>query len=278
MDAPSLRRDFGTEDWALILGGSSGFGLATAQKLAAHGMSVCVVHRDLRSATERVERGFDAVRAAGGAFLSINTDALSAAGRAEILRQLRAARGERGKVKLLLHSIALGNLRPLVHASEPALRLGEEELAGTLHAMGTSLVTWVQALLDEESFAPAASVVALTSEGARLALPSYAAVGAAKACLESLVRSLAVELAPRGLRCNAIQAGVTDTPALRRIRGHEQLLERAALRNPCGRRTLPEDVANAIYLLALPEARWINGAVIPVDGGESIAALPITED
>jgi NAD(P)-dependent dehydrogenase (short-subunit alcohol dehydrogenase family) len=139
--------------------------------------------------------------------------------------------------------------------------------------MGTSLLTWVQAVFARGLFAGDARVLGLTSEGNQVAWRGYAAVSAAKVALEAVARSIAVEFAPHGIRANVIQAGVTDTPALRMIPGHERMLEVAAARNPGGRLTRPEDVAEVVCLLATPEAAWINGAIVPVDGGERIASL-----
>jgi len=98
----------------------------------------------------------------------------------------------------------------------------------------------------------------------------YAAVAAAKVALESVSRSIAVEMAHLGIRSNIVQAGVTDTPSLRMIPGSEQLLNNARERNPQGRLTQAEDVANVVYLLSTEEASWITGTVIKVDGGESL--------
>ena len=92
----------------------------------------------------------------------------------------------------------------------------------------------------------------------------------AKSSLEILSKYLAVELAPFGIRVNCINAGITDTPSLRFIPNYEQLIEEASKRNPLGRMTSPEDIANAIYLLTLPESNWINGNVMFVDGGEHL--------
>jgi NAD(P)-dependent dehydrogenase (short-subunit alcohol dehydrogenase family) len=92
----------------------------------------------------------------------------------------------------------------------------------------------------------------------------------AKAALEAAIRQLALELAPLEVSANALCAGVTDTPALRKIPGHEGLLDRARGRNPHARLTTPEDVAGAIVALAQPGAGWITGNVIRVDGGEGI--------
>ena len=122
-------------------------------------------------------------------------------------------------------------------------------------------------------FGDDARVFGLTSEGNQLAWKGYAAVAAAKVALESVARSIAVEMAHRGIRCNVIQAGVTDTPALRLIPGAEQLKSQARRRNPFRRLTTPQDVANAIFLLSTAEAAWINGEVIRVDGGEHVSGL-----
>ena len=140
--------------------------------------------------------------------------------------------------------------------------------------MGTSMLSWTRSLLERDLFADDARVIGLTSEGNTVAWKGYAAVAAAKVVLESLARSMALEFAPRGLRTNIVQAGVTDTPAMRAIPGSAHLAAQARLRNPFGRLTTPRDVADAIYLLATDEAAWINGALLRVDGGEHISGAP----
>lgn len=307
---------FDRSHWALILGGSSGIGLATAQKLARHGMNVMVVHRDRRGAMARIEEGFDAIRAAGVAFQALNLDALSPEGRAQTLDALATAMGGEGRVRLLLHSIAFGNLKPIA-PSEPDARapeavaqlaqelgvaatsvqaavdhlvergvgalhalqatrygdtlMDDEDMARTIHAMGTSLLPWVQDLHRLRLFAADARVLGLTSEGNTVAWKGYAAVAAAKAALESISRSIAVEYAPYGIRSNIIQAGVTPTPALKLIPGSAGMKAVAERRNPFKRTTTPEAVADFIALMCLDEAAWVNGALIRVDGGEHIA-------
>jgi NAD(P)-dependent dehydrogenase (short-subunit alcohol dehydrogenase family) len=134
--------------------------------------------------------------------------------------------------------------------------------------MGHSLVLWVQDLLAAGLMERGARIFAMTSGGGQKAIPLYGPVGAAKAVLEAHIRQLALELAPLGITANAIQAGVTETPALRAIPGHERLVEFARARNPHGRLTRPEDVASAIALLAQEGAYWITGNTIRVDGGE----------
>ena len=133
------------------------------------------------------------------------------------------------------------------------------------------MLGWVQELFARGLFADDARVFGLTSEGNEVAWKGYGAVSAAKVSLEALARSIAVEFGPHGVRCNVVQAGVTETPALAAIPGSAHLKAQARLRNPLGRLTTPQDVANVIHLLSLPAAGWINGEVIRVDGGEHIS-------
>jgi enoyl-[acyl-carrier-protein] reductase (NADH) len=142
----------------------------------------------------------------------------------------------------------------------------------TLDIMAHSLVYWVQGLVQRQLMGRGGRIYAMTSAGSTRIFPTYGAVSAAKAALESHIRQLAVELAPLGITINAIRAGVTDTPALRKIPGHERMAETATTRNPMGRMTTPADVAAAIVVLCQPGTHWITGTVIGVDGGEDIVA------
>jgi enoyl-[acyl-carrier protein] reductase III len=114
-------------------------------------------------------------------------------------------------------------------------------------------------------------LIAMSSLGAQRAMPHYGFVGASKAALESLVRTLAQELGPRGVRVNAVSAGVVDTDALAYFPNRDQLLAEFSQRTPAGPTLTPEDVAGAVYLLCLPEAAMINGATLFVDGGFAIS-------
>jgi NAD(P)-dependent dehydrogenase (short-subunit alcohol dehydrogenase family) len=180
------------------------------------------------------------------------------------------------KLQLAIDEVfATGEAAALGLASPPAYSdkhfLDEDDFARTIHAMGTSLLGWVQELHTRGLFAADARVFGLTSEGNEVAWKGYAAVAAAKVSLESLARSIAVEYAPYGVRCNVIQAGITHTPAQDAIPGSAHMRAQALARNPMGRLTTPEDVAAVIGLLASDEAGWINGEVIRVDGGEHIS-------
>lgn len=303
--------------WGVVLGGSSGFGLATARRLAELGMNLCLVHRDRRATLRRVEPDFEKIRGHGVELLTFNEDALSAEKRAAILDELTARMGDE-RVRFVLHSIAFGNLkliaperaRPGAGEDRAALaaKLGvdaetlrtavdelfaeghsqlhaiasapeypsrsflePEDFARTIHCMGTSMLDWTQDLLGRGLLADDTRVFGLTSEGNTVAWKGYAAVAAAKVALESVARSIAVEMAPYGVRCNVIQAGVTETPALAAIPGSAHLKAQALCRNPFGRLTTPRDVANVIALLARDEAGWVNGEVIRVDGGEHVS-------
>lgn len=309
---------FSGDDWGVILGGSSGFGLATALKLAAHGMNLCIVHRDRRGSMRRIEPEFEKLRASGVKLIIENDDALDPAVRGQILTQLAEQLGPNGRVKMLLHSIAFGNLKLIVPEvpkpeagaavqkladslgiSKEALAsavdklaaegvdeltelssapvypthslLDAEDFARTIHCMGTSLLDWVQDIFTRRQFAADARVFGLTSEGNEVAWKGYAAVSAAKVALEAMSRSIAAEFGPHGVRCNVLQPGVTETPALQAIPGSERLKAHSRLRNPMRRLTTPPDVANVLYLLCLPEAAWINGTVIRIDGGEHVS-------
>ena len=258
--------------WAVILGGSSGFGLATAHALASRGMNLCLVHRDRRSHLARIEPEFEKLRGAGVEVLATNADALDPEKRGGILDALAAAMGDDARVRVLLHSIAFGHLRPLV-PEEGGRGLTERDVAHTIHCMGTSLFDWVRDLFARGLFEKDARVFGLTSEGNAVAWRGYASVAAAKAALEAMARQIAVEFGPHGIRCNVLQPGVTETPALAAIPGSDGLKAHALARNPLGRLTTPVDVANVISLLARDEAAWINGALIRIDGGEAVSGV-----
>jgi len=248
--------------WAIILGGSSGLGLATAKKLAAYGMNICIVHRDRKSNLEQLNYTFKQIEALGVEVRSFNKDALQTETMNEVLSVIPIQ-----KTKLLLHSIAKGSLKPLLNPNGAILSKTDIDI--TLHAMGSSWYIWTQALITNKSFAVNGRNIAFTSEGNTKVWTGYAAVSAAKATLESFMRSMSVELAPLGIRTNCIQAGATITPSFSMIPGSEKLAQFAMKRNPFNQLTTPENVANAVYLLCKDEANWINGTVLKVDGGES---------
>lgn len=253
--------------FALILGASSGFGAATARALAREGMDVCGVHLDRRATLPEAERVAADVRGYGRKALFFNVNAADEAKRAEVLDALEQQAGP-GGVRLLMHSLAFGSLKPLV--GEGAVTKPQLEM--TLDVMANSLVYWTADLARRGLLADGGRVLAMTSSGATRSIPSYGPVGAAKAALEAYCRQLSFELAPRNVAVNAIRAGVTDTPALQRIPGSDEMLRTQLAKHPAGRLTTPEDVAEAIALLARPGARWLSGNTLGLDGGEDVVA------
>ncbi len=257
-------------EWGIVLGASSGFGAATARALARHGMNVVGVHLDRKATLPLADAVAGDVRAAGGEAHFFNVNAADADKRAQVCDRARELSGGR-PVRVLLHSLAFGTLRPFVDAA-PAQQTTKAQLEMTLDVMAHSLVYWVQDLHDRRLLGDGSRVFAMTSSGGTRVMPFYGAVSAAKAALESHVRQLALELGAQRIAVNAIRAGVTDTPASRKIPVAELLFQEARRRNPGGRLTQPEDVAEALVALSLPGAGWISGNVIGVDGGEDVTA------
>ncbi|MFX0556926.1 SDR family oxidoreductase [Maribacter sp. CXY002] len=256
------------KEWALILGGSNGLGLATAKKLAKHGYHIIIVHRDRRTALAAIEKEFEEIKATGVLFNAYNADALHPQKREELLHGISENLPVGHKVKVLVHSIAKGSLKPM-YAKDGAT-LSDQDIKITFDAMALSLYDWTKTLMNAQLFSNDSRVISFTSEGNTRALPNYGAVSVAKVALEALTRNMALEFAPIGIKVNCVQAGVTQTKSLEMIPGYEKLMAHALARNPNSRLTTPEDVANAVYLLTMEEAKWITGTVIKVDGGESL--------
>lgn len=258
-------------DWALVLGSSSGFGGATSAALAEEaGLNICGVHLRRPTDPDAFESTKSRIEAAGRKYIPFNMNAANPDRRREALDKMAEEMDGSG-FRVLLHSLAFGTLKPYI-ADNPEDAITEDNMDMTLRVMAHSLVYWVQDSLTRGLLGRGSRIFAMTSAGSERIVPSYGAVSAAKAALESHIRQLTYELAPRGITANAVRAGVTDTPALRRIPGNERLIEGALARNPSGRLTTPEDVAAFIALLARPgsAADWLTGNVLGVDGGEDI--------
>jgi NAD(P)-dependent dehydrogenase (short-subunit alcohol dehydrogenase family) len=310
--------------WAVILGGSSGFGLATARRLARAGLHIAIGHRDSAAvvATELTPH-FEFIRGQGVDLLTHNGNLAEDEERGALMDAIEHRAGK-GRVHLFLHSIAAGSCKLIVEDPSQGTRrraldalcaclaaegvaatpealgraintafhdrgcdalytlaesripyahdmLTETDLARTIALMGYDHLLWGRELLSRGLLSKTARLVALTSQGSEVAWRGYAAVSAAKSTLEALCRSMAVELAPYGVRSCLVQAGITDTPAGNSIPNFDLMKAQARMRNPFRRMTTTEDVADAIYALCLPFFDWANGSVIRVDGGEAIA-------
>jgi NAD(P)-dependent dehydrogenase (short-subunit alcohol dehydrogenase family) len=249
--------------YALILGGSSGLGLASAKKLASEGMNICIVHRDAKKNLPAFKAEVKEMEAHGVTVKTFNKSALTPETQKEVIATL-----PENSVRLLLHSIAKGSLKTMRGDENELLK--KDDLDITIHAMGTSWYLWTQALIKDNRFSKKARNLAFTSEGNSKAWAGYGAVSAAKSVLEALMRNMALELAPLGITSNCVQAGTTETPSFMVIPGSDKLAAMAQKRNPFKRLTTPGDVANVVYLLCKDEADWINGTIVKADGGEGL--------
>lgn len=215
-----------------------------------------------------IEQEFENIRKKGVSFLSFNADACKEEEQEAITTALESTFTTNGKIHVLVHSLAKGNLKPMVSADQ--LTLKRDDFRLTIEAMAISLYDWTKLLFDRHLFAADARIISFTSEGNTKAWANYAAVSAAKTALEAITRNIALEFAPFGIKANCIQAGITDTASFRAIPGSEELRLHSLNRNPMKRLTTPQDVADVVYLLSKKEAAWINGTIIPVDGGERL--------
>jgi enoyl-[acyl-carrier protein] reductase III len=260
------------QKWALILGASSGFGAAASLGLARHGFHIIGVHLDRRSTAANAASIADEIRGLGREAAFFNLNAADPSRRAEVIQACQNMAGSSPNqtgISLMLHSLAFGSLKPYI-TEDMNGTIKSADMNMTLDVMAHSLVYWTQDLFHAGMLRKKSKIFAMTSAGGHKVWTGYGAVSAAKAALEAHVRQLAVELAPYGISVNALQAGVTDTPAARRIPGSEQMFARAAESNPGKRLTAPADVAEFLVSLGLSESTWATGNVIRIDGGEDL--------
>jgi len=168
-----------------------------------------------------------------------------------------------GPLTVLVHNAATGVIRPAVEAED-------KHFDWTMSANARALISLARAATPNTN--PGSSIVAVSSLGAGRVLENYALVGASKAAVESIVRYLAVELAPRGIRANTVSAGLVDTEALDHFPNREQMLSSALERTPVGRMVTPRDIADAVCFLCSDEAKMICGHTLVIDGGYSLLA------
>ena len=282
MTAPDPRKNDQRERWALILGASSGFGAAAGRALASEGYGIVGVHLDLRGTIAAANAVRDEIAATGVPVEFHNVNAADDGKRQQVIEATKQAFDERraeGRdpfFAVVLHSLAFGTTLSYVTDDADGKEVSQKQLEMTADVMAHSLIYWVRDLVHAGMLQDGSRVFAMTSEGAIRAVPTYGPVSAAKAALEAHVRQLALELIDRGITVNAIRAGVTDTPALRRIPGHEELRRVAEERNPGGRLTRPEDVGERFdrALVAAPvlddgqrdRRRWRRADGVPQRG------------
>lgn len=243
---------------ALVTGSSRGIGKAIALRLADAGVDVAINFFRQRGPAEEVAHEIEA-RGVRALLVKGNV-----ADEAHVNRMFEEVKAQWGGMEILVSNAASGVLKPVSH-------LTLHHFHWTMDINAAALLPLVQRFIWLPSEGQK-SVVAVSSLGAMRAIPNYAAVGASKAALESLVRHLAAELGPCGVRVNAVSAGTVDTDALKHFPNREQLLEETARRTPAGRLVTPLDVANTVLFLCTDLAAMIQGQTLIVDGGYSILA------
>jgi enoyl-[acyl-carrier protein] reductase III len=241
---------------ALVTGASRGIGRVIAHKLASAGCDVAATYY---GSHEKAETICAAVRAMGRRACAIQGNVGNPESVEEIFAEFRQ---HFDRLDILVSNAASGVLKPALEMSLKHWRWCLETNALALTLLAQRAVPLMPA---------GGRIIAMSSLGATRAIPDYGFVGASKAALESLVRTLAQELGPRGIRVNAVNAGVVDTDALRHFPNRESLLSSFAERAPAGPVLTAQDVAGAVYLLCLPEAGMVTGHTLVVDGGFSIS-------
>ena len=241
---------------AFVTGGARGIGRAVALKLAGAGCDVAIAYHNSHEEAEAV---CAAVRKLGRRALAVQADVSDPTSLAEAFEEFRK---QFEHVDIVVSNAAIGVLKPAMELTLKHWRRCMETNALALNTLAQHAVPIMPA---------GGRFIALSSLGSVRAIPHYAFIGASKAALESVARSLAQELGQRGIRVNVVSAGVVDTDALKYFPNREQLLAEYAKRTPAGPTLTPDDVAGAVYLLCLPEAGMINGHTLVVDGGYCIS-------
>jgi enoyl-[acyl-carrier protein] reductase III len=244
---------------ALVTGSSRGIGKIIALKLAAEGADVAIHYYRKKSAAQKTA---EQAAAFGVQALTVRADL----GDAEKIPDLFAEIRDRfGRLDILISNAATGIARP-------AMELSDRNFSWVMDVNARAFLLCAQqaAPLMEEG----GKMVAISSLGSRLVMPVYTAVGVSKAALEALTRYLAVELAPRGIRVNAIAAGAVESEALALYTANPDLPTASWQNTPAGRMVLPEDIAELTAFLASDAAEMIRGQTIVLDGGMSLTNLP----
>ena len=241
---------------ALVTGAARGIGKAIATKLAQAGCDIVVNYYNSHEEAEGLSEQF---RALGRRAVAIKASVSQPDSVDELFTELRK---HFEHLDIVISNAASGVLKPAMDMTLKHWRWCMETNAFALNLLAQRAVPLMGA---------GGRIIAMSSLGSVRAMPNYAFIGASKAALESLVRSLAQELGPTGIRVNAVSAGVVETDALSYFPNREQLVESFKARSPAGPVLTPDDVAGAVYLLCLPEANMINGHTLFVDGGFAIS-------
>ena len=252
-------------NWALILGASSGIGASCAKELAKKGVNIYGVY--LRKKSDVIDQLTSELKSYGVEVIYKKMSATNDSKRAEAIEELKNINDV--NIKVFVHSLAFGTLKPMIADNDDDM-LNQKNIEMTLDVMSNSLVYWSQDLFNNGLLKKGSHILSMTSAGGRKNWKHYGAISLAKAGIESATRQLSVELAQSGIAVNSIQAGVTDTDALRKIPGFENMIKKSINTNPHKRLTTTDDVADFVELLVNYESSWMTGNIIRLDGGEDI--------
>ena len=252
------------KDWALILGASSGIGAELALRFASKGLNVYGVY--LRKKREHIENLKKDISKYDVSCIFKKANASNELKMKEVVSEIKSIGDIR--IKLFIHSIAFGTLKKMIGGNN---NLSKKNIEMTMDTMCNNLIYWSQELYGNNLLKAGSHILAMTSAGGRKNWNNYGAISIAKSGLESVCRQLSLELAFDNISVNAIQAGVTKTNALKKIPGHENMINSALKNNPHKRLTTPSDIADFVELMINYESSWMTGNIIRIDGGEDIS-------
>ena len=251
------------KDWAVILGASSGIGAECAVTLAKQGINIYGIY--LRKKSSKIEEIKNKLQQYNVQVIYKKANASNEEARKKIINELSHIPNIR--IKFFIHSIAFGTLNKMIDSDNP---LNKKNIEMTLDVMCNNFIYWSQDLFNNKLFNKGSHILSMTSAGGRKNWDNYGAVSMAKAGIESATRQLSIELAKYEIAVNSIQAGVTDTKALRKIPGSDIMISNAQTNNPHKRLTKTSDIGDFLKILTYYESSWLTGNIIRLDGGEDI--------
>lgn len=259
--------------WIIIFGGTGGIGIGISEYLAKKGFNIYIIHRDPKSLLTEINKKIQSIKEFGVNVITQNLNACEPSNVEIILNKIKESIPLTDVIVAFVHSISDGNINVTYDTSKSKKHLIVEDYLHTIRTMGTSMADWAKLLIDNDLLKPQSRIIGITSEGAKTVIPNYGAISSAKQVLESTCKYLAVDLARLGITVNLINSGIIDTRALSKLPNSNEFIEKAKIRNPSGRLTVPLDIAKVVYLLTMEESAWITGEVIRVDGGEQLVGF-----
>lgn len=240
---------------AVVTGGTRGIGRAVAIRLAQLGTSQIICNYVQNDGAAEETKCL--VTTAGA---DCHTIRANMAQPDDINRLFDEIASVTGRIDILVHAAAIGAFKPLM-----TVRPNQWDLSMNVNARA-----FLQCVQRSRDMMSQGSIVAISSLGSHRAIPNYGAIGVTKGALEAVVRQLAVELGPLGIRVNAVAGGFVDTESIRQFPEFQKIIAHVVASTPVGRIGRTDDIADVVGFLATPSARWIVGQTIIADGGYSL--------